>query len=229
MLPIASCSWCSPSSRHQRRNSARAAASSGDRARRQLPPSGVAPIAAICISDCHSRSALIVGVMGPPRDAAKNRPGSGAPRNHAVPSRLSASGPTGAILMAAQEDRNQPSREPQALQPAGRWLSDLGKRRGALVRGALSAPAHRPGAWRDHRRHGAARIHPAACRPEFRAGRLEDRPVRALRGPALRARRKATGPAQSPRASPDATRPSSCRRRLASTTRLSRLPQSLRW
>ena len=49
---------------HHSSSSARASVSSGESARRQLPPSGVGPMRAMSMIDCHSRSALIDGVMG---------------------------------------------------------------------------------------------------------------------------------------------------------------------
>ena len=64
MLPIASCSKRRSSGLHQSSSSARASVSSGESARRQLPPSGVGPMRAMSMMDCHSRSALIAGVIG---------------------------------------------------------------------------------------------------------------------------------------------------------------------
>ena len=64
MLPIASCSKRRSSGRDHASSNARASASSGVSARRQLPPSGVGPMPATSMTDCQSRSALIDGVMG---------------------------------------------------------------------------------------------------------------------------------------------------------------------
>ena len=63
MLPIASCSKRRFSFSHHRSSSARASASSGESARRQLPPSGVGPMRAMSMMDCQRRSASIEVVI----------------------------------------------------------------------------------------------------------------------------------------------------------------------
>ena len=63
MLPMASCSKRRLSGLHHRSSSARASASSGESARRQLPPSGVGPMRAMSMMDCQRRSASIDTVM----------------------------------------------------------------------------------------------------------------------------------------------------------------------
>src|SRR5262249_40735381 len=59
MLPIWSISTSHPASRAQRMNTSRPWRSTSVRATRHTPPRGVAPILAISISDCQSRSPLI--------------------------------------------------------------------------------------------------------------------------------------------------------------------------